>query len=63
MKTLQWSGIFYLTSAICIFHSPALSLAPCTGPGPRPRPPALAPNLYLLALAHNLYLPSLAPNL
>ena len=34
-------------------------------PSPRPFawPPALAPNLHLLALAPNLYLPALAPNL
>ena len=34
-------------------------------PGPRSFawPPALVPNMYLLALAPNLYLPALAPNL
>ena len=31
--------------------------------GPRPRPLALSPNLYLLALVPNLYLPALAPTL
>ena len=35
---------------------------PLLGPRLRPRSPALAPNLYLLALAPNLYLPALAPN-
>ena len=36
---------------------------PDPGPMLGPRPPALAPNLYLPALAPNLYLPALAPNL
>ena len=44
---------------ICISQPPVL----CLAPGPAPRPPALAPNLYLPALTSNLYLPALAPNL
>ena len=46
---------------ICIFRTPTLCLI--LGPGPWPRHPALAPNLYLPVLAPKLCLPALAPNL
>ena len=48
---------------LCVSRSPTLCLDPGPGPGSWPRPPALAPNLYLLTLAPDLYLPALALNL
>ena len=48
---------------VCISRPTTLYLAPGLGPGPRPRHPTLAPNLYLPALAPTLCLPALAANL
>ena len=58
------NGKGLLNTGICISWPPVLCLAPGPGLGPLPpRPPVLAPNLYLPAVTPNLCLPVLPPNL